>query len=430
MDGFDSIILEVLNLKGLSVLDSPRLFVACLADVSGTKWQHENALLKRNCDQRFLACFADNKVEDEKTALFARANAITILRDDYGLAEARAVELADFLIKAVCAYKAIALSTPPVESEDSYSVPAKSISEAQLSTGKTTDADGEAKPKNSVSIGEIKLPSANDIIASFEKEREEEKAAKKQAVLEVYKSLVELMTDGILKNKENRNAIPPNRETVEFGRYPMGALNNKKPIEWLVLDRNESGTLLISKCVLDARKFDADAQGVWETSDIRRWLNGEFIKNAFSSQECEHILYAVHDEYLTLQTTHSMFGYESLSEESRKAVFAERAKLKYTPGIGWSNYDRICPESSYELGKVISDRIYVLSAFEAQYYFKNKNDLIAPPSGRLKRRLFSGNYWLRSSESGYHYVTEEGAMLSGHPNDGFGVRPMIWVNHL
>ena len=127
-------------------------------------------------------------------------------------------------------------------------------------------------------------------------------------MLEAYKSLVELMTDGILENEANRSVTLPNRETVEFGSYPMGALNNKKPIEWLVLDRNELGTLLISKYILDVCKVDADAQGIWETSDIRCWLNGKFIKKAFSSQECKHILFAIHDEYLTYQTTNSMFG--------------------------------------------------------------------------------------------------------------------------
>ena len=123
-----------------------------------------------------------------------------------------------------------------------------------------------------------------------------------------------------------------------------------------------------------------------------------------------------------------MFGYESLSDEARKGVFAERAK--YMPDGGGYKFSRICPESHYELGKVVSDRVYVLSAFEAQCYFKNKNDLIAPSSGRLKKRLFSGNYWLRSSKLGKHFVTEEGSMLPGHPNDGFGIRPMIWVDRI
>ena len=182
MDGFDGVILEVFNLKGLSVLESPRLFIACLADLSGAQWQRENALMARNCDQQFLACFTDSKIEDESSALFARANAITILRDDYGLAEARVVELSDFLARAVCAYKAISFSSPPVLTQDSFGASAASAPEVQDTSSTTVDVAGEANRTNSVSIGDIRL-SASDISASVDKEREEKRPLKNRLCL-------------------------------------------------------------------------------------------------------------------------------------------------------------------------------------------------------------------------------------------------------
>lgn len=107
MNDFVDVVIEVLNLKGLSVLESPRLFVACLADVSGAQWQRENALMKRNCDQRFLACFIGDKIVDSGTALYARASAAAMLRDDYGLSGENADRLSWVVVDAVCTFKSI-----------------------------------------------------------------------------------------------------------------------------------------------------------------------------------------------------------------------------------------------------------------------------------------------------------------------------------
>ena len=109
MNDYVDVIIEVFNLKGLSVLESPRLFIACLADVSGAKWQRENALMKRNCDQRFLACFAGDKIVDPGTALYARASAAAMLRDDYGLSDENSDRLSWMMVNAVCACKSIVL---------------------------------------------------------------------------------------------------------------------------------------------------------------------------------------------------------------------------------------------------------------------------------------------------------------------------------
>ena len=81
--------------------------------------------------------------------------------------------------------------------------------------------------------------------------------------------------------------------TVLFGVYPQGHIvsEEKDPIEWLVLDRDGSKLLLISKYALDALpymkySFNRDHTPVaWRSCLLREWLNGSFIEIAFDPGE-------------------------------------------------------------------------------------------------------------------------------------------------
>ncbi len=77
--------------------------------------------------------------------------------------------------------------------------------------------------------------------------------------------------------------------SVFFGRYEQdnNASNGKEDIEWIVLAKNGSQALLISKYALDGQQYDPafDANVTWETCSLRKWLNETFIRNAFSSDE-------------------------------------------------------------------------------------------------------------------------------------------------
>ena len=73
-------------------------------------------------------------------------------------------------------------------------------------------------------------------------------------------------------------------DVVEFGRYEQG--NGVKPIEWLVLDRTDKGTLLISKYALDVKPYNKKYTDItWETCTLRKWLNNDFLNAAFSAEE-------------------------------------------------------------------------------------------------------------------------------------------------
>ena len=81
-------------------------------------------------------------------------------------------------------------------------------------------------------------------------------------------------------------------DTVLFGNYEQN--NNtddgKEPIEWIVLDEDEDGLMLMSKDVITAHVYKEErVETTWEDSDCRAFLNNEFLTDAFSDQEKEDI---------------------------------------------------------------------------------------------------------------------------------------------
>ena len=76
--------------------------------------------------------------------------------------------------------------------------------------------------------------------------------------------------------------------TITLGSYEQD--NNKhngcEPIQWLVLARENNRLLAISKYALARRRFHEDRADVtWETCSLRRWLNDDFFRSAFSAHE-------------------------------------------------------------------------------------------------------------------------------------------------
>ena len=81
--------------------------------------------------------------------------------------------------------------------------------------------------------------------------------------------------------------------TVSFGCYPQGRNTSKEKslIEWVVIDKDGSKLLLISKYALDCLPFqrydERLASASWETSLLREWLNNTFLNEAFDKGEAK-----------------------------------------------------------------------------------------------------------------------------------------------
>ena len=77
-------------------------------------------------------------------------------------------------------------------------------------------------------------------------------------------------------------------DSVFFGTYEQDndLTNGQEEIEWIVLAREEDKVLLLSKYGLEGRQYHSRWEAVtWETCDLRKWLNGDFIDTAFNEHE-------------------------------------------------------------------------------------------------------------------------------------------------
>lgn len=191
-------------------------------------------------------------------------------------------------------------------------------------------------------------------------------------------------------------------DIINFGTYEHG--DNVEPIEWIVLNVEDSKALILSKYAIEQKRYNESSMGgkTWNNCDLRTYLNEEFMTVAFSGDEKDRIC----KTYLP-------------TEEYMESGSAERYPAQPT-----------------------FDKVFCLSFDEACAYFPEKF------SARCKATLHaiekstdpdlwvrSGNYcdwWLRNpgwSDGSAAYVWADGSIDNrGHYqfNEG-GVRPAMWI---
>lgn len=190
-------------------------------------------------------------------------------------------------------------------------------------------------------------------------------------------------------------------DIITFGSYEQdnNKSNGKEAITWIVLKVENGKALLISEYALDSYKYYSSLKSVtWETSHIRQWLNSEFLNSAFNSVEQSSIL-----------------STEVLAESN--------------------------PKHSSNQGEITVDKVFLLSATQAERYFTNKSSRTCKATQYAKQRGVwispnNGNasWWLRTigdrqdcastiESDGDIYYT--GSLVhSANP----AVRPAIWVD--
>ncbi len=183
---------------------------------------------------------------------------------------------------------------------------------------------------------------------------------------------------------------------IKFGTYPQNNGNTKEPIEWQVLQVNGNEVLLVSRYALDCKQYHHEEASItWENCDLRKWLNGEFLKAAFSDEEQERIM---------------------LSEVENAAGWYG------TPG-----------------GNNTQDRVFCLSFREAVLYFQDNAERRCLPTALAKVHGADVTdnccyWWLRTPGDGQKNAAEVYADGWIDPigfrayGDTFAVRPALWVN--
>ena len=90
--------------------------------------------------------------------------------------------------------------------------------------------------------------------------------------------------------------LPQVGQTVYFGSYEQDdKANGKEPLEWIVLSTDGSSALLLSKYGLERRNYTNYERNVtWADSDLRSWLNGEFLRETFTTSEQSRLIQQYH----------------------------------------------------------------------------------------------------------------------------------------
>lgn len=203
---------------------------------------------------------------------------------------------------------------------------------------------------------------------------------------------------------------------VTFGCYEQDGNPDNGPerIEWIVLDVREDKCLLLSRYCLDTKPYHTRNKNItWKDSALRKWLNGDFLKDAFVDTEQELIS-------VTAVDNGKKQGYQ---------------KWKKTKG-----------------GKDTKDRIFLLSCAEASRYLgvafgggalntaaQAEPTAYAVQKGAYCERVHDSEspdtayawWWLRSPG----YVQTAAAGVGGHGTfldsgstwEEACVRPALWV---
>ncbi len=78
------------------------------------------------------------------------------------------------------------------------------------------------------------------------------------------------------------------RDTFFFGVYEQDndLSNGKEPIEWIVLSKENGEVFATSKYLIENMPYNDENVGTtWETCTLRKWLNEDFLNEAFTDEE-------------------------------------------------------------------------------------------------------------------------------------------------
>jgi len=196
-------------------------------------------------------------------------------------------------------------------------------------------------------------------------------------------------------------------DTFTFGLFEQDSdfSNGKEPIEWIVLSVEKDRVLLLSSYILTGKYYyrhpdifsssiaaKLTAQKVhctWEDSNIRNWLNTQFIEQSFSEDEKPRILYT---------------------------TIRNNIEDNYNPLAG----------------KDTQDQIFLLSAKEIETY-----NLLENAPGKLtkfteKLDFSKGKWWLRDPgyEEAFVSDVDSRGVINKHGTHisvVSGIRPAMWI---
>lgn len=180
-------------------------------------------------------------------------------------------------------------------------------------------------------------------------------------------------------------------DVIRFGKF------DGRQIEWIVIGKQDDRILVLSRYALEAKTYHSvkKAQVTWETSEMRRYLNTDFITACFDLQERRMIV---------------------------ETEIYNPDNYKYgTPG-----------------GRETKDKIFLLSLNEVEEMYNSDEErkCVASDSIRkscVNKKLGTSDWWLRTPGSkniNTVVVDSKGYIFKGGLDNIFSVitvRPAMWI---
>lgn len=207
-------------------------------------------------------------------------------------------------------------------------------------------------------------------------------------------------------------------DIVLFGHYEQdnNGKNGSEEIQWIVLDVNDGKALLLSLYGLDVKQFNEKyVPTTWETSSLRKWMNGAFLYNAFNDEEQARIVLTDVDN--SQEQSHPRYQANSGKDTQDKIFALSYAEANKYLGVTYESKDNTA-------ARVAPTPLALYNGAWVKSEFKTKDNEA------------SGRWWLRSP--GRHpnrtsYVCHPGYVRDNQTTAGsklFGyilARPALWV---
>ncbi|MBE5767194.1 MAG: hypothetical protein E7335_08540 [Clostridiales bacterium] len=248
--------------------------------------------------------------------------------------------------------------------------------------------------------------------------------------------MITILLSGIIPASAEEKAAPPEIQENEecyfdyltFGVYEQdnNLENGPEPIEWFVLEVENGRALVVSRHALELMPYhntiEWDTSLMWETWDIRAWLNGEFLETAFTAAEIARI------PTVTVEAQLNSFSYNQ-GNDTRDKVFL----LSYNevPRYFGNGRTRTCRPTEYAIAryeaktgrqwKQIVDDVWEEYTGTCSWWLRTPGDF--PGSATISHHR--GGLGFMSS---YSFTFPYAAFGYPEPDYHHGVRPAMWID--
>lgn len=272
---------------------------------------------------------------------------------------------------------------------------------------------------------------ANEMVMTTNTEKE---TASSSSMIENFQPEIddeEMCADEEIEIKRD-GSIRREGDYIVFGYYEQdwNDENGLEPIEWEVLDRKDDKMFLVSRYILHCRAYDeSDPWGMptWESCSLRKWLNDEFLNEAFLPIEQSKILLTE-----VSNPDNLLFGSDGGNDtEDRLFLLGVDDLRKYYKFDSWDDenqngycHDLIVDETTYAMTTGVGSNSHTISQYDYDNGLASKgyDSSVIGMRGTI--------WWLRTIEANTVYQNGNAGWYCGSfvKDATLGVRPAMWID--